>query len=171
MKKLTIDKIKEMFEYNPKTGAIFATDAHPRFKGLRVGALRYDGALAVSVKSVSILSHRLAWLLHYGEWPKGLVVHKNKNKTDNRISNLKLVSPYDNVSSIKRYAGVSYVRTTKRWKAVINYKDKQFYLGEYENKEEALLARLAAEQCLGLHITHDKSALKWFEANMLIKGK
>jgi len=35
----------------------------------------------------------LVWWEHYGEWPKQLIDHENRNRTDDRILNLKLSTP------------------------------------------------------------------------------
>lgn len=41
----------------------------------------------------TILVHQLIWIEHFGEIPKGYVIHhKNKNKKDNRIENLQCMT-------------------------------------------------------------------------------
>ena len=47
----------------------------------------------INGKQQSITVHRKVWMEQNGEIPKGFLVHhKNGNKKDNRIKNLKLVS-------------------------------------------------------------------------------
>ncbi len=44
-------------------------------------------------KACSIMKHRKIWMEHYGEIPKGFIIHhKNRNKKDNMIGNLSLIS-------------------------------------------------------------------------------
>ena len=43
-----------------------------------------------------VWAHRVALALHLGEWPKGEVDHINRDKTDNRLSNLRVVTHQEN---------------------------------------------------------------------------
>ena len=44
-------------------------------------------------KRQSITKHKLVWMQHHGEIPKGFVIHhKNGNKKDNKIENLEMMS-------------------------------------------------------------------------------
>ena len=52
-----------------------------------------------------ILVHRLVWEENYGKIPEGMVIHHiNENKTDNRLSNLKLVSQKEHKRLHKRFS-------------------------------------------------------------------
>lgn len=46
--------------------------------------IRIDGTLWYA--------HHLAWLVHTGRWPDGLVVHINRNRDDNRPENLSIAT-------------------------------------------------------------------------------
>jgi len=57
--------------------------------GSKAGCIRDDGYTLIKVNGKSWLAHRLAWVLHYGEKPPRVIDHKNMNKSDNSISNLR----------------------------------------------------------------------------------
>ena len=159
---LAYDEAKELYEYDPDYGILKERETGKYLQG----SLRSDGTVGISVKGRTVLAHRLAWLLSTGEWPDGMVSHINGDKSDNRFENLTLIKPYTDVRAVKEIAGISFVKKTQRYKAVIHNRGRQHYLGEHETKEEAVLTRYAAEQCLGVSVTHEKSASAWIKENL-----
>lgn len=57
-----------------------------------VGSYDKDGYLIIKVKGKQFKAHRIVWLLNYGELPNGEIDHINRNKTDNRIENLRIAT-------------------------------------------------------------------------------
>lgn len=53
------------------------------------GSYDKDGYLIVKVKGKQFKAHRIVWLLHHGVLPNGELDHKNRNRSDNRIENLR----------------------------------------------------------------------------------
>lgn len=90
-------------------------------------------------KTKNTMLHRLI----LGEIPDGLVVdHINRNKLDNRRSNLRLVTHTENClnqskrrESASRHKGVA--RRGDRWQVVIRIEGKLKWIGSYETEEEA----------------------------------
>jgi len=62
-----------------------------RFKraGMKAGSERPDGYQCICVDGKQWLSHRLAWVMHYGEEPPEVIDHIDRNKSNNAISNLR----------------------------------------------------------------------------------
>jgi hypothetical protein len=120
-----------------------------RYAGKKIGqVLNNDGYWTISFvldkKTRYFLSHRLAWLYVYGTFPDGPLDHVNRNKLDNRISNLREATcslnshntglNSKNKSGIK---GVSWFKTTKKWQALIVWQRKTIFLGTFSNIEDA----------------------------------
>lgn len=87
--------------------------------------------------------------------PEGLLVdHIDGNKIDNRKSNLRICNKSQNtmnqVNKVKdgKLVGVNYQKYNGKmcWipRLMINYKN--LWLGSYDNKEDAIVARLKAEK-------------------------
>lgn len=106
---------KELFSYDPETGII--TRIAPSVKsngwldnrgvGKPAGTVRVDGYLQTSFYGKMFLNHRLAWLLQTGSWPKKEIDHINGIKSDNRLCNLRDVSPMVNMANLHRKWGRS----------------------------------------------------------------
>ena len=86
------------------------------------------------------LAHRLAWFYHYAKWPEGLVDHKDRDKSNNRIVNLREVSASLNrlnanpgLTNTSGYVGVSFDAKARKWKARVG----NTYLGLFALKEDA----------------------------------
>ena len=74
--------IKRFFRY--EQGKIIRTDRRNSN-----GSYDKDGYLIYKIKGKQIKAHRLAWFLCNGYMPKGELDHINRNRTDNRIENLR----------------------------------------------------------------------------------
>ena len=81
--------------------------------------------------------HRLIALAFLGldiDNPKKVIDHVNRNKLDNQVSNLRLVSNQEN--QFNRNAKGYYKRGNK-YEAKIQLNGKQIHLGTYDTEEEA----------------------------------
>lgn len=88
---LTADQIREFLAYDPETGEFRwkQNRGHARAEE-KAGNLDPAGHVKIRLCGTLYHAHRLAWLLHYGEWPIRDVWHDNENRSDNRIVNLSL---------------------------------------------------------------------------------
>jgi hypothetical protein len=110
----------------------------------------------VWINGQAIRGNRLAWLLHYKEDPgiDRLVDHRDGNKLDNRIENLRLATEEQNNKNRKKginnktgFKGVYETRSeTLPYCARINVNGIDKYLGAFKTKEEAALAYAEASK-------------------------
>jgi len=108
-----------------------------------------------------VKAHRVAWAMHYGEWPSQKCSHRNGDHRDNRISNLRDVDHqtcHRNAKLSKRNKtgapGVNWHARMQRWQAFIRCDGKSRYLGTFRTAAEAMAARRAAQVELGYHPDH-----------------
>ena len=81
-----------------------------------------------------------------------MVDHINHNKSDNRKANLRIVTNQQNCmnrniasNNTSGCSGVHFDTKTSKWVARITYMNKEYYLGSFDNKNEAINARKQAE--------------------------
>lgn len=104
-------------------------------------------------------SHRSTWVYMHRvlmQTPTGMDTdHFNRNKLDNRRSNLRIVDRSTNCfntsparNNTSGHKGVGYFKPAKLWRAYIKHKSqpKRIELGYFKTKEEAIAARKAAEE-------------------------
>lgn len=155
---LTQERLKLVMDYNSDTGVFtWNIDRGGDIKkGEKVG-WNSLGYLYVELFGKKYGLHRLAWLYEYGELPCVEIDHINRKRDDNRIINLRLASRSENLHNTGNHndnksgvKGVHWDKTGKKWAAKIGVNGKQRHLGSYEDFNEAVCTRLAAEQCAGL---------------------
>ncbi len=154
--------------YEADTGKIFWNDGprsgrecftYTQKRGYKATTFRSNGF------ETTLTAHRVAWLLHTGDWPSGHIDHVNGVRTDNRISNLRDVVQAENARNMamskRNKSGVTGVylhSQTGKWAAQINTLGKTIGLGCFESKSDAVIARKAAERVLFYHSNHGRDA-------------
>ena len=78
--------------------------------------------------------------------------HKNRNPLDNRKDNLRSASKNENnqnhkkfVTNTSGFSGVIWHKAQQKWTARISVDNKRVFLGYFDTKREAIIARLQAE--------------------------
>lgn len=92
---------------------------------------------------------RLVYEAFNGPIPEGLQIdHINRDKTDNRLCNLRAVTPYLNshnsVYHREKRDGVYFSKQRGKWIATIGILGKRYYLGIYETEAAADFAHKTA---------------------------
>lgn len=87
---IDVGKLKEMFSYDRATGVISWKIARlGRHPGVRAGTLMTNGYIYIKIKGAYYLAHRIAWAITHGAWPSTQIDHKDGNKINNRLDNLR----------------------------------------------------------------------------------
>lgn len=147
----------EGISYNPTTGLFIGVRGKPVGFADKSG----DGYIKVTVRKKDVLAHRLAWRIHYGEWPNGELDHINRDRTDNRIENLRAVDRVENCRNASGRGGVIGIKgvqqnkgcTPRPYQATIGVKGEVLRLGTFATLREAAEARYTAELLYGFPIS------------------
>lgn len=152
---LTHSELLEVLDYNEKTGVFTWRDSVRRdYRGKIAGTIQYDGYRCIRVSPHRYYAHILAWFYACGQWPTRQIDHRDTNRDNNALDNLRLATPVQNSVNCKRsrknksgYKGVCAYKG--KWLAQINYKMKKIYLGMHDTPEQAYEAY--KEAALRLH--------------------
>jgi len=157
---LTQEIARLLFNYDPETGILtrrINRSGNNGKAGEVAGTLSPDsGYLMVRVGKKSRPVHRVIWIWYHGYDPENQIDHRNRDRLDNSISNLREASPQcqarnrsnrsDCTSGVK---GVSFCNRSKRWVATICIDiSKSKHIAYCDDFIEAVCLRYAAEQCL-----------------------
>lgn len=175
---LTAEYLRKRLRYDVKTGKLFWREAaqeyfklrrihlawNTRFAGKEVGAKLNNGYLYININKNILLVHRVIWTMVYGYWPNQ-VDHINHNRTDNKLENLREVDasgnaqntslPKDNTSG---RIGVYWFKERNVWYSRIKVGSRNYHLGYFKDKAEAIAARENAERRFGFHLNHGAPA-------------
>lgn len=175
----TPEQLRQLLRYEPDTGKIFWRERTPDLfrDGARKSArtackqwnTRHAGKEALAcidangyrhgtALSISMAAHRVIWAIHYGEWPQDEIDHKDGDRSNNRIGNLRAATSALNKMNraLRRdnktgTPGITWHHREKRWRARIGSHKS---LGYFLTKDEAVAARRKAERELGYSARH-----------------
>ena len=170
---ISVDELNDLLKYDPCTGKLIWRERQihtPRDKAFNTrcaGQPAYEephrGYGRIALLGKRYKSHRIAWALHYGEWPKDQIDHINGVRNDNRIENLRVVTHKENCRNVRRLdsnmSGVTGVRWDKhgrKWVAEIGFDNKDIVLGRFDLFADAVAVREAAEVKYGFHPNHGR---------------
>lgn len=158
------ETLRRVLRYDPDTGRLFWLPREvfefPDQRAWASWTTSYCGKEALTAstsgyRNGSILggngyrAHRVAWAIYYGEWPTRHVDHINGDKSDNRLSNLRLVTPSENqknrtarsmAAKSSRYKGVHWRTERERWVAEIHADGRTRRIGSFRSEDDAARA-------------------------------
>lgn len=151
--------LKRRLDYDPETGMLtwrhdseLSNAWNGRYAGKRAGDVIYKGkgkryaCRRIALFRTKIQEHQLVWLYMTGEWPPaGMVVdHRNRDATDNRWDNLRLVAVSENSKNKSMYSrntsgvtGVHFDKSRNAYTARVTASGVSHHLGRYDTLEEA----------------------------------
>lgn len=152
---LTQARLKELLDYNPETGLVtrLVCTANRHKVGEIVGAKGARGYLQATIYSKKYMLHRLIWLWVHGVWPTNDVDHRDRNRANNKLGNLREATRSENNhnSGLSRanwsgFKGVAWDKNRCLWVATICAAGKSHRLGRFKTPEAASEAYLAAKK-------------------------
>lgn len=162
MKKITLERLRELVEYNSEIGRFFWLRSGRGFmtKGAEAGSFDAHGYGQIRIDGQIYKEHHLVWLFHTGEWPTEQIDHINHQRRDNRFENLRVATNSENhknrplqKNNTSGFVGVHWDK--RGWfEAYINVGGKKIRLGRFKNIEDAIEARKKANEQYGFHENH-----------------
>lgn len=134
--------------------------------GDEAGTKHHSGYIQVKLKGNMYQAHRIIWDLTHPEDPvedSEEIDHVDHVRCNNKLHNLRKVSRFDNLRNKSEYcnntSGVTGVYWHSVWstrQAKIRINGVDTFLGNFQDKDEAIAARKAAEEKYGFHENHGK---------------
>jgi hypothetical protein len=158
----SVEIVRAALDYDPNTGRLtwrYRHDCPPewnaRFSGAEAGSPHSKGYIRIMLDGERYFAHRLAWCHAYGEDPHNDLDHINRNKTDNRIANLRKATDYENMSNRSApnkdgrtsYLGVDQM-PDGLFRAQIRFYDNRFYIGRFDTAKDAYRAYVGVKRLL-----------------------
>lgn len=176
------DVLRQLLRYEPETGKLFYRERGPEwFKGGYRSAegeaslwnAKYAGREACAtlvplgykrgpILGTKFMAHVVIWTMVHGEPPENEIDHINGDRADNRLANLRAVTPSGNARNRRRRkdnaSGVTGVsRAGNLWQVnIAGEAGEWLYLGRFRSFDEAVAVRKAAEAKNGFHPNHGR---------------
>ena len=142
------DTLNEMFRYhNGKLYNKYTRNNNAR-EGEEVGYKHTNGYIITQINGKVYRLHRIIYIMFNGHIPQRTEIdHINRDRSDNRIENLRLVTRQQNTFNTAA-KGCSFHKRSKKWIASIRLDGKLHHLGSFTTEEEAHKAYLEAKKKL-----------------------
>lgn len=132
--------LKRLFIY--KDGVLYNRFrlSHDCLVGHKCGGVDSQGYITFTYNAQSYKAHRVIYKMFNNYLPEFLD-HKNRNRSDNRIENLRPATQSNNSCNMTVRPGKSRFKGVKpnynKWEAYITKADKRYYLGLFDTERKA----------------------------------
>lgn len=139
-----IEYLRQQISYDHETGFMtWASKRKGRFHRENIGSKHKRGYVVIRMDKRHYLAHRLAWYMHYGSEPEGIIDHIDGDPANNRICNLRLGTQGQNMQNLKtckidNYSGfLGVAKHSHGFTAQISIDGKKIHIGLFKDAIEA----------------------------------
>lgn len=141
-----IETLRAFLGYDPISGVVtwLRDRSGPQKAGTRAGRLRKDGYREITLLGHAFLEHRVAWALTHGRWPELDIDHRDRDRSNNPLANLREATRSNNKRN-SACKGFHKRKDTGRYTVKITTAPyKSVHVGVYDTEEDARTAYLEA---------------------------
>jgi hypothetical protein len=143
--------MKEIWKDIPGYIGLYQVSNWGQVKNTKTGKLKkpyisttgyYSTTLWLNSTEKKFKIHQLVAMAFLGHEPNGfetVVNHIDNNPLNNHVDNLEIVSQRHNTSCHKIEPGIYWGKDVQKWKAGIYIKHKRIHLGNFTDKQDALV--------------------------------
>lgn len=133
---LSIEELNKLFFYDKEGFLVEKTTRNSRAtKGKIVGSSDGKGYLTVNINKRRYRVHRIIWAMHNNRWPEDEIDHIDRNKSNNKIENLREASR--SINSLNRRKN-GYYKCDEGYRAQLRFNKKTYIGPRRASIEEAL---------------------------------
>jgi hypothetical protein len=160
----TQEELKELFDYDVKTGKLFwKVDRLPKkTKGKEAGGITIIHNITyrqVTINTIKYMVHRLIWIYNYEKIDENLVIdHIDHDGLNNRLTNLRLVTNEENLKNCvttprikyltkktEKIPGICWDSKLKEYRVLYPFVGDKKIIGYFKDKDLAIEALDKAE--------------------------
>lgn len=146
---MTYEKLLQLLHYDPETGIFtWLREVNKRPYDTVAGTVSVHGYRVITYCGVKYRASRLAHLYMTGEWPDGEMDHADRDKLNDRWTNLREVLRSQNAlnrdlqsNNASGARGVHWDSTRSKWVAQVKDDGVNHFAGRFDSFEEAVIAR------------------------------
>lgn len=139
------EQLRGLITYDPLTGKFTWLVTQGRaVAGKIAGRTNPAGYCQIQINGKRVVASHLAWLMVHGVWPDGLLDHKDLDRQNNRIANLRPASPSQNVANqrarrnnLSGLKGAFRTQVGRPYYSEVRKDGRRVHLGRFDTKEEA----------------------------------